>query len=120
MKRLHFQDAPLAIPTVSRRLADGTLVELVYDKNVKHTKLAVGTGNDVTLHDQYACADGTLLAPYSATNNLIRHEVVLLAAHPEPFGSVAGLVTKIETYIDPHVDLGDGFRTLASDYVLST
>lgn len=120
MKRLHFQDAPLAIPTVSRRLDDGTLVELVYDNKEKHTKLAVGTGNAVTLHGQYSCADGTLLAPYSATNNLIKHEVVLLAAHPEPFGSVAGLVAKIETYIDRYVDLGDGFRTLASYYILLT
>lgn len=120
MKRLNFQDAPLAIPTVSRRLADGTLVELVYDNKEKHTKLAVGKGNDVTLHDKYGCADGTFLTPYSATNNLIKHEVVLLAAHLEVFRSVTELVTKIETYIDRYVDLGDGFRTLASYYILLT
>ncbi len=120
MKRLNFQDAPLAIPTVSRRLADGTLVELVYDNKGKHTKLAVGKGNDVTLHDKYACADGTFLTPYSATNNLIKHEVVLLAAHLEVFRSVTELVTKIEAYIDRYVDLGDGFRTLASYYILLT
>jgi hypothetical protein len=37
------------IPTVSRRLPDGLLVELVYDPETKHTRLAVERGKAVTL-----------------------------------------------------------------------
>lgn len=120
MKRLEFHDAGLSLPTVSRRLRDGTLVELVYDPQQKHTQLAVGKGSEVNTHDKYALASGTLLAPYSATNNLIKHAVILLAAHPEPFGSVTELITRIEEYIDRYVDLSNGFRTLTAYYILLT
>ncbi|MEF8699270.1 MAG: hypothetical protein V5B33_08075 [Candidatus Accumulibacter sp. UW20] len=120
MKRLEFHDAGLSIPTVSRRLSDGTLVELVYDPHQKHTELAVGKGSEIHISHKYALASGTLLAPYSANNNLIKHEVILFAAHPEPFGSVVDLITKIEEYIHRYVDLGNGFRTLAAYYILLT
>jgi hypothetical protein len=120
MKRLKFPHSELSLPTVSRRLRDGTLVELVYDPHHKHTQLAIGQGSEVHLHDKFALASGTLLAPYSATNNLIKHEVILLAAHPEPFGSVTELVAKIEEYIDRYVELGNGFRTIAAYYILLT
>lgn len=60
------------------------------------------------------------LVPYSATNNLIKHEVVLLAEHPEPFGSVSELISDIQAYLYRYIDLGDSFRTLVCYYVLLT
>lgn len=108
------------IPTVSCRLPDGRLAELVYDRKEKKTRLAVGRGEAVTLEEEIVLEEGTRLVPYSPTNNLIKHEVLLLADHPEPFGSVSELVGSIDAYLHRYVDLSESFRTLASCYILLT
>lgn len=108
------------IPTVSRRLPDGRLVELVYDSETKHTRLAVGQGKAVTFEKEVVQEDGTRLVPYSPSNNLIKHGVLMLAKHPEPYGSVAELVANIDAYLDRYVDLTPSFRTLACYYILLT
>lgn len=113
-------DSQRAIPTVSHRLADGTLIELVYDPERRKTQLAVGGAFEPELHDTYALPDGTLLGPFSASNNLIKHEVLLLASRPEPYGEAADLVQRIDAYLHRYVDVGDAFRTLASYYILLT
>lgn len=108
------------LPTVSRRHPDGRLIELVYDKENKHTRLAIGCGTAITLEKEIELPDGTHLVPYSPTNNLIKHGVLMLANHPEPYGSVADLIAEIDAYLYRYVDLSDSFRTLASYYILLT
>lgn len=108
------------IPTVSRRLPDGRLIELIYDRAKKQTHFAIGAGTQITVEDEYVLPDGTRLVPYSGNNNLIRHEVLLLAQEPQSYGTVADLVSQIDTYLNRYVDLDDDFRTLASYYVLLT
>jgi len=111
---------PQATPTVSRVLQDGRIVELVFRRKEKRTGFIVGNGNR---HEEIAMLDlpeEGKLVPYSATNNLIKHEVLLLADHPEPVGSVSELIADIEAYLYRYVDLGDSFRTLASYYILLT
>lgn len=108
------------IPAVSCRLPDGRLGELVYDRKKKQTRLAVGRGEAVTLEEEIVLEDGTRLVPYSPTNNLIKHEVLLLADHPESFGSVADLVGSIDAYLHRYVDLSESFSTLACYYILLT
>lgn len=105
-------------PTVSRVLQDGRIVELIYRRKEKRTSLIIGRGDT---HQEVSTLDlpeGGTLVPYSVTNNLIKHEVLLLADYPEPFGSVPELVADIEAHLYRYVDLGEGFRTLASYYVL--
>lgn len=108
------------IPAVSQILPNGELLELVYDSRAKRTRFVVGLGEDVRLVDTYALPDGSRLVPYSATNNLIRHEVMLLAQTPEPYGSVAELTSRIDEYLQRYVDLDDAFRTLITYYILLT
>ena len=115
-----FPEAQRAIPTVSRRLADGTLIELVYAPEERKTQLAVGGPHEPELHATYVLPDGLLLSPYSASNNLIKHEVLLLASRPEPYGTTADLVERIDAYLRRYVDVCDAFRTLASYYILLT
>lgn len=113
------KQSPLsATPTVSRVLQDGRIVELVFRKKGKRTALIVGSGDSYVEVPTLSLPEEGPLVPYSATNNLIKHEVLLLADHPEPFGTVPELVTDIQGYLYRYVDFGEEFRTLASYYVL--
>lgn len=111
---------PQTTPTVSRVLQDGRMVELVYQRGVKRTRLIIGSGSSYEEVSAISLPEGGHLVPYSATNNLIKHEVLLLADHPEAYGSVQELISSIDRYLYRYVDLGDSFRTLASYYILLT
>lgn len=113
-------EATLRIPTVSRRLQDGELIELVYDPEAKRTQLAIGKGNEVRLVDEYTLPDGTVLVPYRATNNLIKHEVLLLAQRREEYGGGESLASDIDAYLFRYVDLNPEFRLLTVYYILLT
>lgn len=108
------------IPTVSRVLQDGRIVELTYQAGIHQTRLIVGSGSAYEEVSSLSLPDGSELVPYSATNNLIKHEVLTLADHPEGYGSVRELISAIDRYLYRYVDLSDAFRTLASYYILLT
>lgn len=120
MNNSHSTGRSSGIPTVSRVLPGGDLLELVYDRRAKRTQFAVGKESAIRLVDDYELPSGPRLVPYSPHNNLIRHEVVLLAKAPEPYGSTSELAKRIEAYLRRYIDLGDDFRTLATYYVLLT
>src|SRR3989442_7801281 len=107
-------------PTISKVLTNGTLVELVYSKEDKKTRLAVGSGDDVALQDYVDISDDERLVRIKGSNNLIRHEILALPERPEPFGALDDLVADIEGYLDRYVDLTPGFRTVAARYALFT
>ena len=70
------RERPL-VSTVSAILPTGDLVELVYDPKERRTALAVGSPGGVSVED-FIDFGGTRLVPWKATNNLIRHETLLL------------------------------------------
>lgn len=109
-----------AVPTISRVLLTGEMVELVYDARARRTRLAVGLNGTYTLENAVSINDATKLVPYSADNNLIKHQVLVLAEKPEPFGSVLVLISEIDAYIFRYVDLTENFRKIAAYYVLLT
>ena len=108
------------IPTVSRRLADGTVVELVYSVEEKSTKLAICKNGEFILADELNLAAGDVLVPIRASNNLIKHGAVVLPERPEHFGSAAELTEAIQAYVRRYVDLSDHFQRIASYYILLT
>src|SRR5258708_38492359 len=75
------QDEQKSIPTVSTILPTGELVELVYDPEKRQTALAVGSADAVSIEESVEFG-GTRLVPWKATNNLIRHETLLLPEKP--------------------------------------
>ena len=107
-------------PTVSRRLADGRLVELVYIAEEKRTKLAIFENGEATVVDELQLMTGDTLVPVRASNNLIKHGAVVLPERPESFGSVFELIEAIHVYLHRYVDLSDHFQRIASYYVLLT
>lgn len=105
------------VPTVSRILDDGRLVELVYRPQERTTALAVWDGNEVGYVTSIPAGDDVLV-PLPAANNLIRHEAVLLPEHATDYGTPGMLIEHIRAYLDRYVDLSPSFRAVAPLYVL--
>lgn len=105
-------------PTISRR--DGnTVVELIYDIDNAATSLAVSERKGTArILSEFRLPAGEVLVPYSATNNLIQHEAVLFASHPEPYGDKQKLLTDIGDYLHRYVDLPETFASVAAHYAL--
>lgn len=104
---------PKHIPIVSYVLDDGTLIETVYDGTT--TALAIFKNNTWSIEkklDQHI--------PYKATNNLIRHQVILFPSRPLEYQSEADLFDEIRWYIHRYVDIAPDFEQISSAYVLLT
>jgi len=107
------------IPTVSRVLSDGSLVELVYQPQERQTLLAHYEKGSVELKP-WIENGGERLVPISPSNNLLKHNAVLLPERPEPYGSTKSLLADIEAYLYRYVDLSPAFFRIASSYILLT
>ena len=108
------------IPAVSACLADGTMVELVYDLEKRRTSFAVWRGDSWKIEETYETIAGERLVPFSPNNNLIRNEVVLLPGAPREFDSEQALLSDIQSFIHRYVDFRPVFEQIASYYVLLT
>ncbi len=104
--------------TAAAVLGDRKFVELVYDRDKHRTSLAVWNGETWQLEDTVTLDNGTRLIPYSAENNLIQNEVILLPSKPEEYGTEAELVHEIQSFIHRYVDISPRFERIASHYVL--
>src|SRR5207244_127299 len=89
-------------PIVSR-VAGDTIVELVYDAENRQTALAVSRFGGLWNIEREIVLGGETCIPYSAGNNLIRNECILLPAKPEHHGDKAELLAEIERYIHRYV-----------------
>ncbi len=103
---------------VSQLLPDGRIVELVYLVDQKKTMIAVSDGKESVLVEKLRLETGEHLVPLSASNNLIKHQVLLLPEKPESYGSVAQLIKDIQTYLHRYIDFTPEFEQIASYYVL--
>jgi hypothetical protein len=108
------------IPTVSTCLADGTMIELVYDPEKRRTAFAVWRGGSWSIEQAFETTAGERLVPFSPSNNLIRNEVVLLPSVPQEFGGEQALLSEIQGFIHRYVDFRPVFEQIASYYVLLT
>jgi len=104
-------------PTVSR-VIKRTIVELVYDKDSRKTALVAATEGACSIVGSFVADTGETFVPYSAANNLIRHECVLFPSHPEPSGGKDTLVEDISAYLHRYVQLSPLFERIAAYYVL--
>lgn len=105
---------------VSECLTNGTMIEMVYDRENKRTGLACLEAGNISINHSYQLPAGEKLEPIPATNNLIKHGALLLAEKPVPYASVSQLIADIQAYIYRYVDISDHFRQIASYYILLT
>jgi hypothetical protein len=108
------------VPTASAILDDGTIVELVYRPDLRRTFFALYSAGRWTLQDAIDIGPDFKLVPFSANNNLIKNDVVLLPSEPRIYGSEAQLVAEIREFIHRYLDLSDAFENVATHYVLLT
>jgi hypothetical protein len=105
-------------PTVSAVLDDGTIVELVHDRAQRRTAFAIWSGGAWRIEQSATGDRGQLLMPYSAGNNLILNDVVLLPSEPVEYGSDEALIEELRTYIHRYVQISPRFERVACHYVL--
>src|SRR5437764_10888434 len=111
---------PTVIPATSAVLDSGELVEMVYDPAGRRTQFVVGSGEDWRYEESVQLSPSERLVPYSATNNLVKHGVVLFPSEPAGYGDESALVSRIGDFVRRHVEVSEDFETIAIYYVLFT
>lgn len=107
------------VPIISRVLADGTQIETLHDAARGTTKLAIcSPSGKVAIADHFELPNKDRLVPYSAANNLLASECVLLPSEVGDSSDKASLLADIRTYIHRYVDLSPHFEDIAAHYVL--
>ena len=106
------------VPTASAVIDDGTIVEMVFRPDLRRTLFAIYSSGRWTRQDAIDLGPDAKLVPFSANNNLIKNEVVLLPSEPQIYGSEAQLVAEIREFIHRYVDFSESFENVATHYVL--
>lgn len=113
------KDNKRIVPTASAVLDGGTIVEMVYRGDLRRTCFSVYSAGRWTLQDAVDVGP-TRQVPFSANNNLIKNEVVLLPSEPGIYGTEPELVGEIRAFIHRYVDFDETFENVATHYVLLT
>ncbi len=106
------------IPTASAVLADGSLLEMVYNRETSTTAFVLFRDGAWSVVSSHALSDGRVLAPFSPLNNLLTHDVVLFPSEPAEYVSKTELLDSIRSFIHRFVDLSPLFEQIAAHYVL--
>ncbi len=101
----------------SEVLDSGAIIEALLCSN--KTGFAISE-DGVVREEERLRVDGRRMAPYSPTNNLLTHEVVLLPSGVGEYSSVRQLVAEVRAFIRRYVDLPPSFERIATHYVLFT
>src|SRR3989442_12934564 len=105
------------IVTVSNVSDDGSMLEMLYEPKEKRTGFAVWKDGKCTIEPSIRLPQYRLV-PYSAQNNLIKNDVVLLPSEPHDYGSGTQLLAAIPEFIHPYWDVTPSFETISSHYEL--
>src|SRR5690242_20671068 len=100
-------------PTAAAVCHGDAIVELVYNPHAHRTSFVVWKDDAWTLQDAFAIDESERLVPFSADNNLIRNEVVLLPAEPAEYGTEEELLGAIRSLIHRYVDVSPVFEKVA-------
>jgi hypothetical protein len=109
---------PTVTPTASAVLDSGELVEMIYDRVQRKTQFVCGTSDAWRYEESVLLSPAERLVPYSATNNLVKHGVVLFPSEPAEYGDETALVARIRDFVRRHVEVSEDFELIATYYVL--
>jgi hypothetical protein len=111
------QNSALAKYVASEKV-DDHLLEMVFQKTTATTFFAVAKDGIWRLEKEFVTRNGERLIPYTARNNLIANDVILLPSQPEEYGSEERLLAEIQAYLHRYIDVSPLFEKIASYYVL--
>ena len=107
------------IPTISRVLSGGTMVELLFDPAERSTALAIARPDGrIAVESAMDLPTGERLIPYTPTNNLVVNECVLLPSSFAQFSDKPALLAEVQAFLHRYVDLSSTFEAIAAHYVL--
>ncbi len=102
-------------PILSSRLGNGNMLETILKRG--NTFLCLFQNESWILEQEHDAGNVTLV-PYAASNNLLRHNVVLLPGEPKEYHSKGKLIGALKAFIHRYVDLSSEFEEIAAHYVL--
>ena len=102
---------------VSRVFSDGTMLETVYRPDLNETLFAIKQADAIHFKEEWQ-RDGQTLRPIAPTNNLLKHEALLLPSTTEEFAGLPSLTAEIEEYVRSYVVLSDRHLQVATAFVL--
>lgn len=114
------QKKPTVTPVTSAVLPSGELVEMVYEPVERKTRFVISSGHEWRYEDTIDLSPSERLVPYSATNNLVKHGVVLFPSEPADYGSDSDLVSRVRDFVRRHVEVSEDFELVTTYYVLFT
>lgn len=119
-KGVDFRKLERKVPTVSASFPDGSVIEMIYNRIREQSAFVRWKSGVWEIHDTVPVDPLLRLVPYSAQNNLIKNQIVLLPTGPEEYDSEQALVDEIRCFIHRYVDLSPVFEQIAAFYVLFT
>src|SRR5262249_15720354 len=111
---------PTVTPTAAAILPSGELVEMVYDPAGRQTQFPCGWGDEWRYEESALATPAERLMPYSATNNLVKHQVVLFPSEPAEYGDESALVSRIRDFVRKYVEVDEDFELITTYYILFT
>lgn len=111
---------PTVTPTAAAVLLSGELAEMVYDPAGRTTQFVVGLGDEWRYEQSVLASPTERLAPYSPTNNLVKHQVVLFPSEPAEYGDEPALVARIKDFVRRYVEVEEEFELISVYYILFT
>lgn len=106
------------MPACSAILDDGSLVEMVYRRSERQTRFVLYADGKMREMPAVTPAPGMRLVPFSPTNNLLTHDVVVFASEPADYGTTEILLAEVRAFIHRYCDVSEGFEEIAAHYVL--
>ena len=119
-EKREFEKKPTVTPTAAAVLPSGELVEMVYDPAGRQTQFVCGSGDEWRYEESVLASPAERLVPYSATNNLVKHNVVLFPSEPAEYGDESALVSRIRDFVRKYVEVQEDFELITTYYILFT
>jgi hypothetical protein len=94
------------------------MLEMIHRPREGRTAFVVWQDGVFRYEPEVRLSEGIVAVPYSASNNLLKHEVVLLPDEPREYRSEAELVAEIQAFIHRYADLSPLFERVSAYYVL--
>lgn len=96
---------------------EGRIIETVYRPSSSETALVIAQGHDIQIVAKWTAGSVTYI-PIHPSNNLIKHNALLLPSEPADYGSTEDLLVEIQKYITRYVSLSDHALGISAAYVL--
>ncbi len=114
------ESSPSTQTVCSLVLPDSSLVEMIHDRAANQTGFIVGQGDTLVTASSVELGSSLRAVPYSPRNNLLTHDVILLASGTLEYGTDEELLADVRAFINRYCDLSDGFEEIAAHYVVFT